>query len=265
MASAGVHRGPRHHVMLSLDDRVYAAAGFLAATMLTAGLLTAGAGAGPDRRARPGARAAHRAVPGRQPLVVLSHDHAVRAAPNAQARRTGTIAARRPLTHVRTVLPVLGRARAGRGSWIHVRLPGRPNGHAGWISADHTRRTYTDWRVSIRLSTRRVTVFHRGRVEGRFRAVVGRASTPTPRGHFFVEEAVALSRLGGPFALAISARSNIYQQFAGGPGQVALHGTTGLTGALGTAVSHGCIRLSRRAITWLARRTGPGVPLTIRS
>ena len=163
------------------------------------------------------------------------------------------------------VLPVLGRARAGRGSWIHVRLPGRPNGHAGWISADHTRRTYTDWRVSIRLSTRRVTVFHRGRVEGRFRAVVGRASTPTPRGHFFVEEAVPLSRLGGPFALAISARSNVYQQFAGGPGQVALHGTTGLTGALGTAVSHGCIRLSRRAITWLARRTGPGVPLTIRS
>jgi lipoprotein-anchoring transpeptidase ErfK/SrfK len=32
----------------------------------------------------------------------------------------------------------------------------------------------------------------------------------------------------------------------------------------GTAVSHGCIRLRTRAITWLARRIGAGVPLTIK-
>jgi hypothetical protein len=246
-----------------LDSRPYAPAGLLLATALAAGLLTdagAGAGAGPEsvpRAPRPPA-------PPRHPLAVLLRDHVVRASPSAAGRRIAAVVARRPLTHVRTVLPVLGRATAaGGGSWVHVRLPGRPNGHAGWISADATRQASTDWRISIALSKRLVTAYHRGRVEGRFRAVVGRGSTPTPRGRFFVEETVPLSRLGAPFALAISARSNVYQRFAGGPGQVALHGTTGLAAALGTAASHGCVRLSPQAMAWLARRIRPGVPLTI--
>ncbi len=68
---------------------------------------------------------------------------------------------------------------------------------------------------------------------------------------------------GGPYALATSARSNVFQEFEGGPGQIALHGTNNLVGSLGTAASHGCIRLSTRAITWMARRIGAGVPLTI--
>jgi lipoprotein-anchoring transpeptidase ErfK/SrfK len=55
----------------------------------------------------------------------------------------------------------------------------------------------------------------------------------------------------------------VLQEFDGGPGQIALHGTDNLSGALGTAASNGCIRLSTRAITWLARRIGSGVPLTI--
>ena len=88
-------------------------------------------------------------------------------------------------------------------------------------------------------------------------------ATPTPRGQFFVEEALALSprEAGAPFALATSARSNVLQEFDGGPGQIALHGTDNLPGALGTAASHGCVRLSTGDITWLARRIGSGVPL----
>ena len=53
------------------------------------------------------------------------------------------------------------------------------------------------------------------------------------------------------------------QEFAGGPGQIAIHGVQNLSGALGTAVSHGCVRLSNRAITWLAGRIGRGVSLTV--
>jgi lipoprotein-anchoring transpeptidase ErfK/SrfK len=148
---------------------------------------------------------------------------------------------------------------------VQVRLPGRPNGRKGWIRTDQTRRTSTAWHIAIRLTTRRVTVYHGGRVERRFRAVIGTRATPTPRGRFFVEEAVALSTaaIGGPYALATSARSEVLQEFAGGPGQIALHGTDDLPGPLGTAASHGCIRLSTKAITWLARRVGGGVPLTI--
>ena len=126
-------------------------------------------------------------------------------------------------------------------------------------------RASTKWRLSIRLSARRVTVYHRGRAAPSFPVVVGKPSTPTPTGRFFIEEALASrSQVGGPYALATSARSNVLQEFEGGPGQIALHGRNGLSGPLGTAASHGCIRLSTSAITWLAHRIGSGVPLTIR-
>jgi hypothetical protein len=52
-------------------------------------------------------------------------------------------------------------------------------------------------------------------------------------------------------------------EFAGCPGQIALHGLSNVGGVLGTAVSHGCVRLADTAIRWLAARIGPGVPVTI--
>jgi lipoprotein-anchoring transpeptidase ErfK/SrfK len=199
-----------------------------------------------------------------QPLVVLLGNHVARRAPDAAAAPIETVAARRPLTRARTVLPVLGRA--GRDdAWLRVRLPGRPNGHSGWIAAGRTRATSTEWRIRVALSSRRVIVFRGGRVVRRFAAIVGKRSTPTPRGSFFVEEALALRSYesGAPFALATSARSNVFQEFEGGPGQIALHGTGNLSGSLGSAVSHGCVRLGDHAIAWLASRIGAGVPVTI--
>jgi len=212
------------------------------------------------------AQAAGAGVPASQSLIVLRHDRVARTRPDVRAQRIETVAARRPLTRVRTVLPVLGRATGDDGrSWVQVRLPGRPNEHTGWIPTSQTRRTATEWHVTIKLSARRVTVYRNGRAARRFRAVVGAPSTPTPRGDFFVEEALRLASrdAGGPFALATSARSEVLQEFNGGPGQIALHGTNNLAGPLGTAASHGCVRLSPRAITWLARRIGSGVPLTV--
>jgi lipoprotein-anchoring transpeptidase ErfK/SrfK len=198
-----------------------------------------------------------------RPLVTLLHSHVARVRPDAHARPIETVAPRRPLTRVPTVLPVLGEA--GGGAWLRVRLPGRPNGHTGWISSARTRPGSTEWSIQVDLSARRVAVYDLGRVVRRFPAVVGKASTPTPRGRFFVEEALALSPSapGGPYALATSARSNVLQEFDGGPGQIALHGRNDLSGALGTASSHGCIRLSTGAITWLSRRIGAGTPLAI--
>jgi L,D-transpeptidase catalytic domain len=203
------------------------------------------------------------APPGRS-LVVLLHSHTARARPDASAARIETVASRRPLTKDRTVLPVLGEAM--HGSWLRVRLPGRPNGHTGWIAAAHTRARSTEWSIEVTLHIRKVTVFQNGTEVRRFPAVVGKPSTPTPRGQFFVEEALSLSSsaAGGPYALATSARSNVYQEFEGGPGQIALHGRHHLSGALGSAASHGCVRLSTHAITWLARRIGSGTPLEIK-
>ena len=96
--------------------------------------------------------------------------------------------------------------------------------------------------------------------------MVGKPATPTPTGEFFVEETVALppGAVGAPFALALSARSDVLREFEGGPGQIALHGLAHVGGIPGSAASHGCIRLTTQSIIWLAHRMGPGVPVTIR-
>jgi L,D-transpeptidase-like protein len=205
-------------------------------------------------------------VPVGQALVVLSYTHAARAAPSMAARTVMTVSARRPLTGARTVLPALGYTTTRQGrTWVHVRLPGRPNSSTGWMTAAGTTASWTAWRLSVNLGARRVTVYQRGRVVRRFPAVVGKPSTPTPQGSFFIEESLSLSAQasGAPFALATSARSDVLQEFDGGPGQIALHGMGNLAGALGTAASHGCIRLDTPDITWLAAHIPAGTPLSI--
>ncbi len=201
-------------------------------------------------------------VPPRQTLVRLQSTHIARAAPHARAAALRRVARERPITGAQTVLPVLGRA---AGGWLRVRLPGRPNGATGWISTRGTVLTRTAWHVVVDTGARRVRVFRSGRIVRTFRAVVGKPSTPTPLGTFFVEEAVRIppGGAGGPFALALSARSNVLQEFDGGPGQIALHGVAYIGGVPGTAVSHGCVRLDSAAITWLAGRIGAGVPVTV--
>jgi lipoprotein-anchoring transpeptidase ErfK/SrfK len=201
-----------------------------------------------------------------QPLVILLQDHTARASADTSARAVEPVAALRPLTNVRTVLPVMGFVKGKDGNrWVHVRLPGRPSGHTGWILTDQTIRSSTEWHIVVTVSARTVAVFRDGLLVRSFEAVVPKASTPTPYGQFFVEEALSIAppEVGGPYALAISARSDIFQEFEGGPGQIAIHGTDGLSDPLGSAASHGCIRLSPDAITWLAKRIGGGVPVTV--
>jgi lipoprotein-anchoring transpeptidase ErfK/SrfK len=175
------------------------------------------------------------------------------------------VGARRPITGERTVLPVVGRATRDGARWLRVLLPGRPNASDGWIAQRGTAPSTTSWHLVVRTSDRRVLVYRRGRLVESFAAVVGKASTPTPHGRFFVEESVRMrpGSAGGPYALALSAHSNVLQEFDGGPGQVAIHGVANLGGTPGTAVSHGCVRLADRSIRWLAARIAPGVPVTI--
>ena len=71
------------------------------------------------------------------------------------------------------------------------------------------RQTATTWHLVIDLSDRRLTVYRQGRAVRRFSGVIGAPATPTPRGRYFVEESVLLTggQVGGPYALALSARS----------------------------------------------------------
>jgi len=201
-----------------------------------------------------------------QLLAVLQSDHRVHSAARAGAATIGELAARRPLTGEATTVPVLARTRDAHGiSWLRVMLPGRPNSSSGWIAQQGTRMLRTGWNVVVNLIRRRVLVYRHGGLRRSFSAVVGKPSTPTPTGRFFVEETFRMvaSEPGGPIALALSARSNTLQEFEGGPGQIALHGRDGLGGTLGAAESHGCVRLATASIEWLGAHIAPGTPIRI--
>jgi lipoprotein-anchoring transpeptidase ErfK/SrfK len=221
--------------------------------------------------AAPSASAARPQVARNQPLVAVFAAHSVRERPSTTSATVSVLRSTRPITRERTTLPVLARRVGPRGrTWLRVRLPGRvltgrTPPRTGWIRTTRTLPSSTPWHIVVERSVRRVTVYRAGRPVRSFPAIVGKPATPTPPGQFFVEENVRLSgaQPGAPFALATSARSTVLQEFDGGPGQIALHGLGGVGGRLGTAVSHGCVRLGGGAITWLAARTTPGVPITI--
>lgn len=201
-----------------------------------------------------------------QELVVLDSSQVARVAPQTGSPEVAVVAAQRPITGEQTTLPVLARSvDAGGAEWLQVMLPGRPDGLTGWITQSGTRGLVTPWRIIVDLSARRVKAYRNGELVKSFQAVVGKPSTPTPTGEFFVEEVLQMApgEPGGPYALALSARSNVLAEFEGGPGQIAIHGRENLGGTLGTAASHGCMRLATASIDWLAARIEPGTPVTI--
>lgn len=169
-----------------------------------------------------------------------------------------------------TRLMVLGARRDARGRpWLQVQLPIRPNGATGWIPADAALVRRTRWFVRVRLRPRTVSVFRAGRLVKRVRAVVGTSRTPTPQGLFAIYEKARRSDpedFLGPWALHLTAFSEVLYNFGGGPGRVAIHGRGPESRAqarLGSAASHGCIRVDNRPIRWMAGRLPAGTPVRI--
>jgi lipoprotein-anchoring transpeptidase ErfK/SrfK len=98
--------------------------------------------------------------------------------------------------------------------------------------------------------------------------VVGEPSTPTPTGLFAVAAEVRQadpSGFLGSWVLPLTAHSDALHHFEGGDGQVALHGRGGasLLDPLGSARSHGCVRLTNDAIAWIATHVPVGAPVRV--
>jgi lipoprotein-anchoring transpeptidase ErfK/SrfK len=166
------------------------------------------------------------------------------------------------------LLVLAARADAHGREWLRVRLPVRPNLTAGWIRADFVKLTRTPYRIEVSVGKRRVRLLHAGRVLRAYEAVVGTPYWPTPKGLFAVSERVPQpdpAGFLGPWALLVTAYSPTLSSFGGGPGQIALHGRAGasLDDPLGSARSHGCIRIPNRAIRLLARLAREGTPVHI--
>jgi lipoprotein-anchoring transpeptidase ErfK/SrfK len=167
-----------------------------------------------------------------------------------------------------TILMVLGSAMYDGQQWLQVLLPIRPDGTSGWIPRNNVDLMHTPYWVNVNTGGRSVTVYENGRELHRYRAVVGKPSTPTPDGLAAIYEKDAQSdptAFLGPWALPLTILSNVLYNFGGGPGRVAIHGRDGasLLNPLGTAASHGCIRIDNDPITWMAHHLPAGTPVQI--
>jgi L,D-transpeptidase catalytic domain len=189
---------------------------------------------------------------------------AVRSLPSAHAAKVGRL-------HYLTedgpfeVYPVLtSHVDAGGRTWLQIRLPMRPNGRTGWVPANdlgalHAVRTS----LTVDRATLRATLYKDGRRVWTSAIGVGKRSTPTPAGHFWIRTRLRGLRgdpTYGPYAFGTGAYS-VLSDWPGG-GVIGIHGTDEPQLIPGRP-SHGCIRVPNAAITRLWKLMAVGTPVTI--
>ncbi|MEV6527655.1 L,D-transpeptidase family protein [Longispora sp. NPDC051575] len=146
-----------------------------------------------------------------------------------------------------TWLPVIG----GQTGWFLVLLPARPNGASGWISASGVQVAHSPFEIHTSLSSMRLDLLRDGAVIGSWATSPGKADTPSPVGRTFILAAIKDSAQPySPIILPLGAHSEVLSTFGGGPGVVALHSWPS-DSVMGTAASHGCIRIPQAAIAQL--------------
>ena len=191
-----------------------------------------------------------------------------RAAPRRSGRRVMVLQPVAPLGGGAQVLLVRRTYRDGEGKlWVSLQLPIRPNGKQGWVPADTLRFRKNPLRVAINQRSRTLTVFRDNRRLYRLPVAVGADATPTPAGRFAVAEYIRTNIPGsfiGPVVFPLTGYSRVLNEYAGGNGRFAVHGTS-VPRLIGTRASHGCIRLRNQDVLRLARLLRPGTPIVINS
>lgn len=134
--------------------------------------------------------------------------------------------------------------------WLRIRLPERPNGKTGWIKAQHVKITRTPYRMVVDLSDMQLTVYKDGYPQWRSPLGIGKDSTPTPLGSFYVVAFDNDPTPGyGPFQVATSSHSEVIQSWKGsGDAITSFHGPINKAsdrqiGTTGTKISNGCLRM----------------------
>jgi hypothetical protein len=149
--------------------------------------------------------------------------------------------------------------------WVKVRIPGRPNGRTGWILRELLGSFHrTHWRILVNRAERRMRVYYDGRLLRVFPVGVGKPSTPTPAGHFWIDERFKLTDPSSPYwpyALGTSDFSTLPNW--PGEGVVGIHGPYGEPEKIPGDPSHGCIRMLDPDIAWLGPRVTLGTPVDI--
>ncbi len=206
-----------------------------------------------------------------QTLSAADRSYAAFAPEGAVARRTpgGAVIAtfgKKNVNDYPTVFGVLGKVetQSCAASWYRVELPMRPNGIVGYVRAGAVELHPVATRIEVDLSTRELTLFRSARPILRATVAVGAPATPTPTGHFYVNQRLVPDDPNGPFgpgAVGISAFSDVLTGWAQG-GPVAIHGTDE-PWSIGHNVSNGCIRLPNPTLVRVFRLAVAGTPVII--
>ena len=189
----------------------------------------------------------------------------IRSRPSRSARRIGKLRWDTE-DHVPEVYLVLKSRLDAKGvAWLQIRVPGRPNGRKGWVPEESLSQLYeVQTQLVIDRRKLRATLLERGRKVWSSRVGVGKASTPTPAGHYWIRERLSNLRgspIYGPWAFGTAA----YSRLSDWPGGcvVGIHGTNQPELIPGRP-SHGCVRMPNRKIVQLRRLMPVGTPLLIK-
>jgi lipoprotein-anchoring transpeptidase ErfK/SrfK len=151
------------------------------------------------------------------------------------------------------------------GDWVRVRLPARPNHRTGWIRSAEVQLEAVDLEVTIDLQSRTMVVRSGIDMVMESSVAIGSDENPTPTGTFYVTDKLETpdpTGAYGPYAFGLSGYSETLTEFAGGDGQIGIHGTND-PDSIGEAVSHGCIRLPNELVSQLAETLPLGTPVHI--
>ena len=150
------------------------------------------------------------------------------------------------------------------GDWLRVQMPVRPNGIEGWIRSSEVTRSSHRFRIEIEIGARRLRAYDDATLLADTPVVVGKDSTRTPTGRFYVTdfEEKSPGSSYGQWVMPLNAYSQDLDQFAGGVPVIALHGTN-RPDLLGSAASNGCIRMPNDVDNLLHDRIPLGTPVDI--
>lgn len=150
-------------------------------------------------------------------------------------------------------------------TWLQVRIPMRPNGRKGWVRDSALGPLYhVRTQLVVDRAKRRATLYAAGRQIWSAPVGIGKPSTPTPPGRFWIREKFKTHDSGGlygPVAFGTSDYS-VLTDWPGG-GVIGIHGTDEPSLIPGRP-SHGCIRVKNEAVLELWRLMPIGTPVLIR-
>lgn len=149
--------------------------------------------------------------------------------------------------------------------WVELRIPARPNGQTGWVERNALGAFHlTHLLVVVNREHLRLHFYDDGRLLWSAPVAVGKPSSPTPAGHFWVNERFNIQDPSSgyyPYAFGTTDYSTL-TDWPGG-GIVGIHGPYYQPQLIPGRISHGCIRLEIPAMRWLAAHLKLGTPVHI--